>query len=73
MRYYLRIARMRPESGVDTHSAVLDASSIEAAVSRSVQAVDAFLGDRPGVATLTSSYRGLVWTHRQKMPSIPWP
>ena len=73
MRYHLRIARARPQGSVDIQSTTFSAPNIEAAVARSVEMVDSFLGERPGVATLSSTYRGLVWAHRQKMPEQPFP
>lgn len=73
MRYHLRIARTRPQGGVETYSAVLNAPTIEAAINRSVEVVDSFLDGRPGVATLTSPYRGLIWAHRRNLPAPSWP
>lgn len=73
MRYHLRIARTRPEGSVDTHSAVLNAPTIEAAINRATAIVDTVLDGRPGVATLTSPYRGLIWSHRQNLPAPAWP
>ena len=73
MQYHLRIARARPQGGVDTHSTAFSALTIAAAVAYSVETVDQFLGDQPGVATLNSAYRGQVWSRRQKMPEQPFP
>jgi hypothetical protein len=73
MRYHLRIARLRPQGSVDTKSTAFSAPTIECAVTHSVKTIDSFLGDQPGVATLTSAYRGLVWSRRQKMPGHPFP
>ena len=73
MQYQLRIARARPQGSVDIHRTAFNAPTIEAAVARSVETVDRFLGDQPRVATLTSAYRGLVWSLRQKMPEQPFP
>ena len=73
MQYHLRIARPRPQGSVDIYSVAFSAPTIEAAVARFVELVDGFLGDHPGVATLTSAYRGLIWSHRQKMPEQPFP
>lgn len=69
MQYRLRIARRRPQGSVATDSTAFDAPTIEAAISRATDLVSRFLGDQPGVAMLTSAYRGLVWSHRQKMPA----
>ena len=71
MWYHLRIARPRPQGSVDIHSTAFNAPTIEAAIARSAALVDGFLGDRPGVAMLTSAYRGLVWSQRQNMPEPP--
>lgn len=73
MRYHLRIARPRPQGSVDIHSTAFNAPTIEAAVAHSAAMVASFLGDRPGVAMLTSAYRGLVWSYRHKMrdPASP--
>ena len=73
MQYQLRIARARPQGSVDVHSTAFNAPTIEAAVARSVETVDQFLGDQPGVATLTSAYRGQVWSRRRNMPEQPFP
>lgn len=73
MRYHLRIARPRPQGSVDIQSTTFNAPTIEAAVAHSVEMVASFLGDRPGVAMLTSAYRGLVWSQRYKMAELPFP
>ena len=73
MRYHLRIARTRLQGSVDTHSTVLNAPTIEAAIDRAIAIVDNVLDGRPGVATLTSPYRGLIWAHRQNLPAPSWP
>ena len=73
MQYHLRIARARPRSGVDTNSTIFSAPTIEADVAQSMEMVDRFLGDQPGVATLNSAYRGQVWSRRQNMPERPFP
>ncbi|MDN3571890.1 MULTISPECIES: hypothetical protein [Methylobacterium] len=57
---------------MDIHSTAFNAPTIGAAIARSAEMVDGFLGDRPGVAMLTSSYRGLVWSQRHKMPEPPF-
>jgi hypothetical protein len=73
MQYHLRIARPRPHGSVDLYSTAFSAPTIEAAVAHSVEKVEGFLSDQPGVATLTSAYRGLIWSHRQKLPEPPFP
>ena len=40
---------------------------------RCVREATARLRDLPGVATLTSPYRGLIWAHRQNLPAPGWP
>ncbi|MGU3666227.1 hypothetical protein ACLBX9_18740 [Methylobacterium sp. A49B] len=72
MRYHLRIARTRPQGSVDIHSEAFNAPTIEAAIIRAVEVVDGFLGDRPGIAVLTSAYRGSIWSQRYKMPEPPF-
>jgi hypothetical protein len=73
MRYHLWIARTRPRGSVDTHSTDLNAPNIEVAINHSIEVVDRFLDGRPGVATLTSPYRGLIWSHRHNLPAPSWP
>jgi hypothetical protein len=70
MQYHLRIARPRPRGSVDIHSTAFHAPTIGAAIALSVEMMEGFLGDRPGVAMLTSAYRGLVWSQRQEMPEL---
>lgn len=73
MQYQLRIARPRPQGSVDTCNTTFNAPTIEVAITRSAEMVADFLSDRPGVAMLTSAYRGLVWSQRYKMAELPFP
>jgi hypothetical protein len=71
--YRLRIARLRHHGGVDVENAAFDAITIESAVAQAKELTERFLGDQPGVATLTSTAWGLVWSHRHNMPEPPRP
>lgn len=68
MQYHLRIARHRPEGGVATDSTSFDAPDVKAAITRAAALAKQFLGHQPGVSTLTNTYLGLIWSHRQNIP-----
>jgi hypothetical protein len=70
MQYHLRIARRRPQGGVDTESIVFDAPGEEAAIARASELAEQVLGGRPGVAVLSDAAWGIVWSHRNKMPPV---
>ena len=71
--YQLRIARHRPHGGVDVDNVTFDAPTIEIAIARAMGLMGQFLGEQPGVATLTSTVWGLIWSHRHKMPELSRP
>ena len=71
--YQLLIARHRPHGGVDVENATFDATTIQIAVAQATELTKRFLGDQPGVAMLTSTAWGLVWSHRHNMPEPPRP
>ena len=71
MRYHLRIARRRPEGGVNTEGIVFDAEEEEAAIAHASELTERLLDGQPGVAVLSDKIRGIVWSHRQKMPAPP--
>ncbi|MGH1572081.1 hypothetical protein ACRAWG_17060 [Methylobacterium sp. P31] len=73
MEYNLRIARRRPQGGVDTDAATFDALTIEAAIARAAALTEELLGGLPGVAVLDSPVWGIVWSHRYRMPAPPEP
>ncbi|MCJ2051842.1 hypothetical protein [Methylobacterium sp. J-070] len=58
---------------MDVEIATFDAATIETAVAQAIELTGQFLGDQPGVATLTSTVWGLVWSHRHNMPEPPQP
>lgn len=51
-----------------TDSTSFDALSVKAAITHAADLVRRFLGDQPGVATLTNAHFGLIWSHRHNMP-----
>lgn len=69
--YQLRIARHRPQGGVDVENVSFDAATIPTAIERAKELTGRFLGDQPGVATLTSTAWGFVWSYRHNMPEPP--
>ncbi|MDN3571898.1 hypothetical protein [Methylobacterium longum] len=56
---------------MDVENATFDAATIQIAIAQATELTGRFLGDQPGVATLTSTAWGLVWSHRQDMPEPP--
>lgn len=72
MDYELRIARQRPQGGMDTLIESIDARSVERAIDCAAHLMGAFLLGQPGVAILTSiTSGGIVWTYRQDLPAPP--
>lgn len=71
MEYHLRIARRRPQGGVDTEVVVFEAEDEEEAITRASKLTEQILGGRPGVAVLSDPAWGIVWSHRYKMPPLP--
>lgn len=71
MQYQLRIARRRAQGGVDTENIVLEAADDAAAIARASELTEQFLDGQPGVAVLSDPARGIIWSHRHKMPSMP--
>ncbi|MCJ2099596.1 MULTISPECIES: hypothetical protein [Methylobacterium] len=58
---------------MDVDTASFDAPTLELAIARATALTGQFLGQQPGVATLTSTVRGLIWSQRYKMPEPPRP
>ncbi|MGH1587719.1 hypothetical protein ACRBEV_04370 [Methylobacterium phyllosphaerae] len=56
---------------MDVETATVDATSIQIAVAQAMELTGRFLRDQPGVATLTSTAWGLVWSYRHNMPEPP--
>jgi hypothetical protein len=71
MEYNLRIARRRPQGGMDTDAATFEALTIEAAIAHASELSERILGGLPGVAVLDSPVWGIVWSHRYRMPAPP--
>ncbi len=71
MQYNLRVARRRPQGGMDIDAVTFDARTIEVATAHAAALAEQLLNGRPGVAILDSPVRGIVWMHRYKMPAPP--
>lgn len=71
MEYHLRIARRRPEGGVDTEGVVFDSAEEEGAIAHATELTEQILDGKPGVAVLSDAIWGIVWSRRHKMPAPP--
>lgn len=71
MEYHLRIARRRPEGGVDTESVFFEAEEEEDAINHAFELTEQLLGGQPRVGVLSDPGWGIVWSHRHDMPAPP--
>jgi hypothetical protein len=71
MKYYLRVARRRPQGGMDIDAVAFDARTIAVATAHAAALAEQLLSGQPGVAILDSPAWGIVWMHRYKMPAPP--
>lgn len=60
MEYHSRIARRRPQGGVDTDNPVFEAPGEAAAIAHASELTEQFLGGEPGVAVLSDHAWGIV-------------